>query len=104
MGFSLADALREAVGLFQALVAVAGVVVCFLYRARSPWWWLPMAGFGLQAAVTASFQVLTFVVRHGLSYSSAGPLFLLGSLLGSLASVTIVAGLAAVLASLPAPR
>ncbi len=104
MGFPVAEALRQVVVWFQVLVALSGALVCLVYRTRSPWTWLPMAGFVLHAAVSASMAVLTFMVRHGLSYATLGPLFLLGSLLGALAWVAIVAGLAAILASVPAPR
>jgi hypothetical protein len=91
--------LQEAVGWLHPLVALAGVVVCAVNLHRSRWMWILVAGFGLEAAVSAAYRAFALLMGRGvLSYSSMGALFFLMSLLGLAAAAAIVGGLAAVLA------
>jgi hypothetical protein len=93
--------LREAIGWLSVLVSLGAAAFCATRLGRVPWAGALLAGFALQALVSAFFRVVTLFAGHGLS--SLGPSLALASLLGIAGQVTIVAGVVGLL-SLPGPR
>ncbi len=91
--------LREAVGWLSVLVSLAGAGVCAAQLGRVRRAGLLMAGFGLQALVSAFYRLFTLLALHG-SASGLGAGLAVVSLVSVLGGAAVVAGVAGLLADL----
>jgi hypothetical protein len=104
--------LQEIVSGLGVLLALAGLAVCALHLRRSRWVGLLMAGFALEALLSAFYTVaavaLPKIASSGASaMASVGAVYLAASLLHLVARGAIVGGVAGALSQLPsapAPR
>jgi hypothetical protein len=89
---------REGLGWLHVLVALAGAAVCAAHVSRSRWLWVLLGGFATDAAVSASYRLVTLFLGRGLLASAhLEGVFLVTSLVGLAAWGAIVLGLAGVL-------
>jgi hypothetical protein len=91
--------LREAVGWLSVLVSMAGLAVCALQFGRVRWAGVLLAGFALQALVSAFYRALTLLAL-GAGGRGLGAALSLVSLLGVLGDVAVVVGVAGLLSEL----
>jgi hypothetical protein len=98
------QSLQGVISAVHVLVALAGLVVCLVNLGRSRWAWLLAAAFGLQALISLGYPVIAFLMsQRALGYEGVQPAYVLLGLIGLLASVAIVAGLALVFSGMSAP-
>lgn len=91
--------IREGLGWLHVLVALAGAAVCTVHASRSRWLWVLAGGFAAEAAVSASYRLVTLALGRGvLDSSRLEGVFLVTSFAGLAAWAAIVAGLAGLLA------
>jgi hypothetical protein len=81
--------------MVNVLLALAGVVVCALYLARSRWVLPILVGFGLEALTAAFYMLAALLMSRGLaSYSSLGLVYGAASVIGLTGRAAVLCGLA----------
>jgi hypothetical protein len=98
-GQDILTAIQQLVGWSLVLVEYASVLVCVIYSRRSPWVWLLMAGFLLEAIVGSFYQICSLLLTHGslrpAVYSRV--VLTIGSPAGLMAKLAVLGGVFGVL-------
>ena len=97
------ELVQTLVSWLNVFVAACGAVVCALHLGRSPWVVVLTGGFAVEAVVLVFFRLGVILLRNPAFGGSITFLFVAASVVGALARVALVVGVAGVLSGLPRP-